>query len=184
MELTEKALDSRVVYEGGFLKLLKDRVQLPDGSISTREYLTHPGAVAILAILDNGNLLLERQHRYPLHCDCFEIPAGKVDAGEGILLTAQRELLEETGYVAREWTHLATAWPCVGYSDERIDYFLARGLMHQGSKPDAGELVEVFELSPQEAVEWVRIGKIKDSKTIVGLFWLEKVLQEGWSLPR
>lgn len=184
MELTEKQLDSRVMYEGGFLKILKDSVQLPDGSTGTREYITHPGAVAMLAILDNGNLLMERQHRYPLHRDFIELPAGKIDAGEDILVTAQRELLEETGYVAREWIHLATAWPCIGYSDECMEYFLARGLTHQGSKPDEGEFLEVFELSPQEAQEWVRTGRINDSKTIVGLFWLEKVLNGSWCAPQ
>lgn len=184
MELTEKQLDSRVMYEGGFLKILKDSVQLPDGSTGTREYITHPGAVAMLAILDNGNLLMERQHRYPLHRDFIELPAGKIDAGEDILVTAQRELLEETGYVAREWTHLATVWPCIGYSDECMEYFIARGLTHQGSKPDEGEFLEVFELSPQEALEWVRTGRINDSKTIVGLFWLEKVLNGSWCAPQ
>jgi ADP-ribose pyrophosphatase len=183
MDLTEKQLDSRVVYEGGFLEVLKDTVQLPDGSTSTREYLTHPGAVAMLAILDNGKLLMERQHRYPWHRDFIELPAGKIDAGEDILVTAQRELLEETGYVAREWTHLATAAPCIGYSDERMEYFIARGLSHQGSKLDEGEFLEVFELSLEEALDWIRMGKITDSKTIVGLFWLEKVLNGSWRAP-
>jgi len=180
MDLTENKIASRVMYEGGFLKVLKDDVQLPDGSISTREYLTHPGAVAMLAILDNGKLLLERQHRYPWHCDFIELPAGKIDPGEDILVTAQRELLEETGYVAREWMHLASAAPCIGYSDERMEYFIARGLVHQGSQPDDGEFLEVFELSLDEAMAWIRDGRITDSKTIVGLFWLEKMLKEGW----
>lgn len=180
MDLTENKIASRVMYEGGFLKVLKDDVQLPDGSTSTREYLTHPGAVAMLAILDNGKLLMERQHRYPWHCDFIELPAGKIDPGEDILVTAQRELLEETGYVAREWMHLASAAPCIGYSDERMEYFIARGLTHQGSKLDEGEFLEVFELSLDEAMAWIRDGRITDSKTIVGLFWLEKVLKEGW----
>lgn len=183
MDLTERRLDSRVMYEGGFLEVLKDTVQLPDGSSATREYITHPGAVAMLALLDNGNLLLERQHRYPLHRDFIELPAGKIDAGEDILHTAQRELLEETGYVAREWVHLTTAWPCIGYSDERMEYFLARGLTHQGSRLDAGEFLEVFELSPEEALAWVRDGRITDSKTIVGLFWLDKLLHGDWRAP-
>jgi len=183
MDLTEKQLDSRVVYNGGFIEVLKDAVQLPDGSRSTREYITHPGAVAMLALLDNGKLVMERQYRYPLHREFIELPAGKIDEGEDILVTAQRELLEETGYVAREWIHLTTAWPCIGYSDERMEYFLARGLTHQGSRLDEGEFLEVFELSPEEALQWVRAGKIDDSKTIVGLFWLEKVLNGNWRAP-
>ncbi|MDP2759483.1 MAG: NUDIX hydrolase [Sideroxyarcus sp.] len=184
MDLTEKQLDSRVVYNGGFIEVLKDNVKLPDGSTSTREYITHPGAVAMLALLDNGKLVMERQYRYPLRREFIELPAGKIDEGEDILVTARRELLEETGYVAREWIHLTTAWPCIGYSDECMEYFLARGLTHQGSRLDEGEFLEVFELSLEDALEWVRTGRISDSKTIVGLFWLEKVLNGSWRAPK
>lgn len=184
MDLTEKQLDSQVMYNGNFIEVLKDAVLLPDGSTSTREYITHPGAVAMLALLDNGKLVMERQFRYPLHREFIELPAGKIDDGEDILITAQRELLEETGYVASEWIHLTTAWPCIGYSDERMEYFLARGLKHVGSKLDEGEFLEVFELSLSEAIEWIQQGKITDSKTIVGLFWLDKVLNAGWAAPK
>jgi len=184
MDLTEKQLDSQVMYDGGFIEVLKDTVRLPDGSVSTREYITHPGAVAMLALLDNGNLVMERQFRYPLHREFIELPAGKIDDGEDILGTAQRELLEETGYVADEWIHLTTAWPCIGYSDERMEYFLARGLKHVGRNLDDGEFLEVFELSLADAIEWIRQGKITDSKTIVGLFWLEKALNAGWCAPK
>ncbi len=179
MLLQETALTSKLVYEGIFIKVRKDTVRLPDGQESIREYIVHPGAVAILALLDNGKILMERQFRYPAGREFIELPAGKIDAGEDILQTGQRELLEETGYVASEWLHLTTSWPCIGYADERIEYFLARGLSHQGSKLDHGEFLEVFELSVPEAIDWVRQGKINDSKTIVGLFWLEKILQ-GW----
>ncbi len=180
MDLKETCLNSEVVYAGSFISVRKDSARMPDGSISTREYITHPGAVAILALLDNGNLVMERQFRYAPRQEFIEIPAGKIDHGEDILTTAQRELLEETGYVAHEWTHLTTAWPCIGFADERMEYFLARGLTHQGSKLDEGEFLEVFELSLTEALEWIRQGKISDSKTIVGLFWLEKTLN-GWA---
>ncbi|HAF45530.1 MAG TPA: NUDIX hydrolase [Gallionellaceae bacterium] len=183
MDLTEKKIDGKVMYDGSFITVCKDNVRLPDGSTSTREYITHPGAVAVLALLDNGKLVMERQFRYPLHREFIELPAGKIDENEDILLCAQRELLEETGYVAREWVHLTTSWPCIGYADERMEYFLARGLTHQGSQLDEGEFLEVFELSLVEALEWVRAGKIDDSKTIIGLFWLDKVLNGGWSAP-
>ncbi len=178
MDLTEKQLDSALMYGGAFIEVRKDSVLLPDGSTSSREYLTHPGAVAVLALLDNGKLVMERQYRYAPQQEFIELPAGKIDHGEDILITAQRELLEETGYVASEWTHLTTAWPCIGYADERMEYFLARGLTHQGSNLDEGEFLEVFELSLGEAIEWIRLGKINDSKTIVGLFWLEKHLRD------
>ena len=181
MNLTETQIDSTLSYDGNFLKVRKDNARMPDGSVSSREYITHPGAVAILALLDNGKLIMERQYRYAPQREFIEIPAGKIDHGEDILLTAQRELLEETGYVANEWIHLATAWPCIGYADERLEYFLARGLSHQGGQLDEGEFLEVFELSVDDAIDWVRQGKINDSKTIVGLFWLEKILG-GWAL--
>ena len=179
MDLKETLVESVLVYEGGFIRVHKDSVMLPDGALSSREYITHPGAVAVLAMLDNGNLVIERQYRYAPQREFIELPAGKIDHGEDILICAKRELLEETGYVAKEWIHLTTAWPCIGYADERMEYFLARGLVHQGSKLDDGEFLEVFELSLPEAIEWIRLGKINESKTIVGLFWLEKYLN-GW----
>jgi ADP-ribose pyrophosphatase len=179
MDLKETCIDSAVVYEGDFIRVLKDNVRLPDGSVSTREHITHPGAVAVLALLDNGNLLLERQFRYAPQREFIELPAGKIDQGEELLVCAQRELLEETGYAAGEWTHLATVWPCIGYANERMEYFLARGLVHHGRNLDDGEFLEVFELSLPEAMDWVRQGRINDSKTLVGLFWLEK-MQRQW----
>jgi ADP-ribose pyrophosphatase len=179
MDLKETRVESALVYEGGFIRVHKDSVLLPDGAVTSREYITHPGAVAVLAMLDSGNLVMERQYRYAPQREFIELPAGKIDHGEDILICAKRELLEETGYVATEWIHLTTAWPCIGYADERMEYFLARGLVHQGSQLDDGEFLEVFELSLPEAIEWIRLGKINESKTIVGLFWLEKYLN-GW----
>ena len=179
MDLKETRLDSMAMYEGSFIKVFKDNVQLPDGSVSTREHIDHPGAVAVLAILENGDLLMERQFRYAPQREFIELPAGKIDHGEDILLTAQRELLEETGYIASNWTHLTTAWPCIGYANERMEYFLAQGLTYQGRQLDDGEFLEVFELSLTDALDWIREGKINDSKTMVGIFWLEKILK-GW----
>jgi ADP-ribose pyrophosphatase len=177
MPFTEHCLESTTLYESHFIQLFKDQVRLPDGTTGSREYIRHPGAVAVLAMLDNGNLLMERQYRYPAGREFFEIPAGKIDAGEDILLTAQRELLEETGYVASEWTFLTTSWACIGYSDEKISYFLARGLQHEGRKLDHGEFLDVFELSLPDALNWVRQGRINDSKSILGLFWLDDLLR-------
>ena len=159
MDLKETRIDTALMYDGDFVQVHKDNVRLPDGKVSTREYITHPGAVAVLAMLDNGNLVMERQFRYALQREFIELPAGKIDHGEDILLCAQRELLEETGYVASEWMHLTTVWPCIGYADERMEYFIARGLTYQGHQLDDGEFLEVFELSLPEAIEWIRTGK-------------------------
>lgn len=176
MDLKETRIDTTLMYDGNFIRVRKDNVRLPDGRVNSREYITHPGAVAVLAMLDNGNLVMERQFRYALQREFIELPAGKIDNNEDILLCAQRELLEETGYVASEWTHLTTVWPCIGYADERMEYFIARGLTYQGRNLDDGEFLEVFELSLPEAIEWIRLGKINESKTIVGLFLLEKTM--------
>ena len=176
MDLTETCIESEAVYDGALLHVRRDRVRLPDGKVGLREYITHPGAVAVLALLDNGNLIMERQYRYAAGREFFEIPAGKIDPGEDILVTGQRELLEETGYVASEWQHLTTTYPCIGYGDERIHYFLATGLKFEGRNLDDGELLDVFELSLSDALDWVRDGRINDSKTLIGLFWLEKHL--------
>lgn len=179
MNLQETCIESDAVYDGCLLHVRRDTVRLPDGGQSVREYITHPGAVAVLALQDNGNLIMERQYRYAAQREFFEIPAGKIDRGEDCLITGQRELLEETGYVASEWIHLTTTWPCIGYGDERIEYYLARGLTQQARNLDDGEFLEVFELSLPDAIDWIRQGKINESKTIVGLFWLEKYLK-GW----
>ncbi len=176
MPFTEHCLNSTTLHKSHFIQLLNDQVRLPDGTTAQREYIRHPGAVAVLALLDNGNLVLERQYRYPAGREFIEIPAGKIDPNEDILRTAQRELLEETGYVADQWTFLTTSWACIGYSDEKISYFLARGLRHQGQKLDAGEFLDVFELPLADALNWVRQGKINDSKSSLGLFWLADYL--------
>jgi ADP-ribose pyrophosphatase len=107
MDLKETCVSSELVYEGNFIKVRKDDARLPDGQVHAREYIVHPGAVAVLALLDNGNLIMERQFRYAPRREFVELPAGKIDPGEDILLCAQRELLEETGYVATDWQHLA-----------------------------------------------------------------------------
>lgn len=174
-DFTEHQLDSTQVYDGRLLKVYKDRVRLSDNSESTREYIKHPGAVAIIAILPNGKILLERQYRYPHHRDFIEIPAGKIDPGEDILTTAKRELLEETGYSATEWRHLTTLHPLIAYSDEVIELFLARGLTPGERSLDPGEFIEVMEVEREEALRWVLEGKINDAKSMVGLMWLDKL---------
>lgn len=174
--LEEVELASEDVFSGHLLKVKKDKVRLPDGAESYREYIVHPGAVAIVAVLDNGNLLLERQYRYPLHQAFLELPAGKIDPGEDTLSTGKRELEEETGYLADEWRFLGLIHPCIGYSNERIEFFLAQGLKHVGHARDEGEFLDVLELSPQEALAAVMDGRITDGKTIAGLFFARQIL--------
>lgn len=173
--LIESEISSEVVFKGALLEVRKDRVELPNGKESIREYIVHPGAVVILAFLDNGNLLFERQFRYPLRRVFLELPAGKIDHGEATIDTARRELQEETGYTAREWEYLGVMHPCIGYSDERIEVFAARGLHLAGEKQlDHNEFLEVVELAPDAARQAVWSGLITDAKTIAALFWLER----------
>lgn len=173
-DLTEHTLESRTVYEGRLLHARLDRVKLPNGHESSREYLIHPGAAVIIPMFDNGDILLERQHRYPLHRDFIELPAGKFDPNESDLACAQRELIEETGYAAEDWRYLNTMYPCIGYSDERLVYFLARNLKHVGDALDHDEFLEILRVPFAEAIEMVRDGRINEGKTVMGLLWVER----------
>lgn len=179
-DFTEKKITSRAVYRGRLLKVNEDEVSLPDGSSALREYVVHPGAAIILPLFDDGSVLLERQFRYPLGQHFYELPAGKLEPDEAPIDTAKRELLEETGYAAAEWRELGRLHPCVGYSDERIDFFLARKLEFRGAHLDQGEFLETLRVPLAEGVDWIRHGRISDTKTILGLFWAEKLLKEDW----
>ncbi|MFN0164664.1 MAG: NUDIX domain-containing protein [Burkholderiales bacterium] len=178
--LAEETLSSRVAFEGVFLRLFQDRVRAADGHVGIREYVQHPGAVTIVALLANGHVVLERQFRHPLRRTMIEIPAGKIDPGEALLACAQRELREETGYAAATWVHLGGFHNAFGYSDERIDVFLARDLTRQNATQDAGEVIDVFTAPWQDVCAWIRDGKVTDVKTIIGIGWLEKWLDGKW----
>jgi len=161
------------------LHVFRDAVRLPDGSTGVREYIRHPGAVVVIPVCADGTLIFERQFRYPLGRAFLELPAGKIDAGEHILACAQRELREETGYAGSDWRHLGVMHPCIGYSDERIEIFLATGLAHVGDALDDGEFLEIAHLTLAEARAAVFDGRITDAKTITALFWAERELGGG-----
>ncbi|MES2318046.1 MAG: NUDIX hydrolase [Pseudomonadota bacterium] len=181
-QLKETRIDGDVAYDGGFLKVVRDQVSLPDGAATFREYIKHPGAVVVLAIFDDGSVLLERQFRYPLGRVFIELPAGKIDPGEDILACAKRELQEETGYTASDWQFVTTIHNAIAYSDEHLDLFIARGLTAGPSKLDEGEFLETFSATLPEMLEMVRSGQITDVKTIIGAFWLEKLDAGAWKL--
>ncbi len=180
-QLKETRIDGATAYDGSFLKVTRDRVRLPDDSVTIREYIRHPGAVVILPVLDDGTVLLERQFRYPLDRVFIELPAGKIDPGEDTLVCAKRELQEETGYTASDWHFVCTIHNAIAYSDEHLDLFLARGLTAGPAKLDDGEFLETFTATAPELLEMVRSGQVTDVKTIIGAFWLEKILAGTWT---
>lgn len=172
--LKEECVDSRGIYSGIFLEMKRDTVRLPDGEQAVREYLTHPGAVAILAILEDGRVLLERQYRYPVARVCMEIPAGKLELGEDPLLCAQRELAEETGYTAKRWSYIRRIHPVISYSTEFIDIYLAEGLTKGQRHLDEEEFLDVFAAPLEDLLGWVEQGTITDVKTTISAYWLDR----------
>ena len=172
--LREDRISGEDIYGGIFLHMKRDQVRLPDGQQAAREYLTHPGAVAIVAILDDGRVLLERQYRYPIAKACIEIPAGKLEIGENHLLCAQRELEEETGYTAKRWSYIRRIHPVISYSTELIDIYLAEDLIPGPSKLDDEEFLDVFAAPLEQLIAWVEAGEITDVKTTISAYWLDR----------
>ncbi|MDO4179237.1 MAG: NUDIX hydrolase [Phascolarctobacterium sp.] len=178
----EKELDeiyvegsNKEVFSGKLLHVQMDTVKLPSGSTATREYIRHPGAVAIVPVLDDGSIILVKQCRYPLDTVMWEIPAGKLDHGpdEDILECAKRELSEETGYSASKWQELIAIATTPGFSDEVIYLFKAEGLTSGEQHPDEDEFVAVASFTPEEIKRMLKSGELYDSKTICALYACE-----------
>jgi ADP-ribose pyrophosphatase len=171
IDLTEHFVSGEEVYRGQMLRVQCDVVRLPNGQQTTREYICHPGAVAIFAIDAQDCVVLERQFRYPIRSTIIEIPAGKRDPGEPLLDCAKRELLEETGYRANNWTRMTTVHNALGYADEFIEIFIAQDLHLEKQKLDDEEFLEVLHVPFDEALAMVQDGRITDVKTQLALLW-------------
>jgi ADP-ribose pyrophosphatase len=180
--LRETLLESGQAWRGAFLDVRRDWVGLPDGSTSHREYIVHPGAVMIVALLDDGRLVVERQWRFPMAEAMLEFPAGKLEAGEPPLQCAVRELFEETGYRATEWARAGVLHNAIAYSTEAIEVWFARGLVPGERNLDAGEFLDVFEASLEELEAASMRGDLTDAKSLVGLLWLRHWRDGRWPL--
>lgn len=173
-ELKEKKISGGAVFEGGLLNVHKDRVELPNGKESSREYIKHPGAVLVIPFIDDRNVVMERQFRYPAGEIFLEFPAGKIDPGEDPEETGARELLEETGYRAGRLRYLTKLYPGIGYSDEIIYIYRADDLRLEKSDRDTDEFLEIFTVGLDEAYRCMIEGGISDAKTMVALFWVKQ----------
>lgn len=184
--LIETKLKSQALFSGHFLHAFRDTVALPDGSQATREYVTHPGAVMIIAMLEEPDqplrLVMERQYRYPVQQVMIEFPAGKLDSHESTLECAQRELFEETGYRAQQWAKAGVLHPVISYSTEFIEVWFAKDLTLGERSLDDGEFLEVFLQTPESLQQDCLYGKVTDAKTLTGMFWLQNVLQGNHAL--
>lgn len=165
-KLEEKQISSATIYDGNVLHVREDKVSLPDGREATRELIRHIGAVCVIPVDENNNVIMENQYRYPIGQVVLEIPAGKLDASnEDRLLAAQRELREETGFTADNWTDIGLYYPAPAYSDEKITMFLATGL-HKGDRDlDDDEFIDVCRVPLSELRDRVMSGEITDGKT-------------------
>lgn len=170
------------VFRGRLLDVRSDTVSLPDGSLASREYIVHPGAVMVVPLLDDGRLVLERQYRYPLGRSMIEFPAGKREPAEPALQCARRELAEETGYTARQWAHAGQLHNAIAYSSEAIEIWFARGLVAGAARPDEGELLDVFSATLEDLQRWAAAGEVTDAKTLVGMLWLQQWRAGSWPL--
>lgn len=177
-DLTEDTLHSEQLLNGKLLKVYRDTVKVPDGGESVREWIDHPGASAVVPIFDDGSTLLVRQFRYPPRREFLEVPAGKLDRkGEDPVEVAARELEEETGWKAAKFTRMAALYPCIGYSNEVIYFYLAEGLTEGRQDLSDGEFMDLVPMRFSEALEMVGRGEILDMKTVAALLYAQAHLQ-------
>ncbi len=170
--MKEEVISSRIIYEGRILKIKLDEVKLPNGYTTVREIVEHPNAVALIPIKSNGKLIMIKQYRHSAQEVLLEVPAGTIEENEAPEECAKRELLEETGYEAKELKKLFSCYLAPGYSTEFIHIFLAENLVYKGQKTEADEQIKVVELTLKEAIEKIKSGEVKDAKTICSLLFL------------
>ncbi len=177
MELEESTVSSETIYKGKIINVEKLIVQLPNGKLTTREVVRHPGAAMVVPITDDGYVIMVRQFRKPVEKVCLEMPAGKLDEGEEPAECARRELEEETGYRAGKIEHIISIDTSPGFSDEVIHIYVATGLTGGESKPDNDEFLEIEKVKISDLIKLIYQGNINDAKTIIGAFIAEKYVR-------
>ncbi|OGS07965.1 MAG: hypothetical protein A2270_08785 [Elusimicrobia bacterium RIFOXYA12_FULL_51_18] len=166
----EKRLKRREIFSGGAVNFRADSIRLPDGKTATREFMDHPGAVAVLPVLASGEVILVRQYRYPVGEATLEIPAGKLHSkNDSPVKRARAELREETGYTAASLKPLTSFWPTPAFSNELLHIYIATGLKAGKTQPDDDEFIKVERMPFKTALRLARTGKIRDAKTIIAL---------------
>ena len=178
MELFEKKINSRQVFDGVVVKLFVDDIELPNGKKSVREIIRHPGAVCVIPVTDEGEVIMVRQFRYAFNKVLLEVPAGKLEPNEDPLDAALRELEEESGVVAGCVEHIGEIYTTVALIDEKIHVYLATGLTFKNAHPDEDEFLEVEKIPLKTLVDMVMNGEIKDSKTQIAILKADKILSE------
>ena len=181
--MKEKTLSTRVIHEGKFLNFVHHDIEIEsDPPIKAfRQFVTHPGGVCVVALTNENKVVLVEQYRKPVEQFLLEIPAGKAEPGEDTLLTAKRELQEETGYTAEHWEKLGEVLPCPGYSTEILYLYFAKNLRSGDQNLDHGELINCHEFSLVEIKEKIISNEIQDAKTISAVMLLEKVLGKNFA---
>ena len=165
----EKTVSSEKVFEGRIIKVKVDRVEMPDGSVATRELVEHPGGVGIVAITDKDEIILVEQYRKPLDKAIYEIPAGKLDPGEHHRTCGIRELEEETGLSAKVFDYMGFIYPSPGFTDEITHVYLAKELTQGETHPDDDEFLDVKKVPFDTALKMVMDGEINDAKSVFGI---------------
>ncbi|MCQ4575259.1 MAG: NUDIX hydrolase [Candidatus Brocadiales bacterium] len=166
----EKTLQSKMIYDGRRLRLYRDEVELPDGRHTFREVVSHPGAVAVVPVTEEGDVFLVKQFRYAIRSELYEIPAGIIEKGESPEQCAVRELREEAGLNAGKMEKLGQFYTSPGVMDELMHIYRATELTAPGYKPEEG--IEVVKMKLGQAIDKIKTGEIADAKTICGIFWV------------
>ena len=176
--LAEQKKHSEKIFTGELLHVFKDEAILPDSSTGRREWIQHPGACAVVPMFGNGDCVLIQQFRYPAQQLFWEVPAGKIDFSEDPLSTAKRELKEETGFRAEQWTYIGHFYPAIGYADEIIHIYLAEELTQGAQNTDKDEFLSIYRVSFKEVLNMIDSGEINDAKTISSIIRVQGFLKK------